>query len=156
MEKKNFLGFSEIKQWLRHRHPMILIDQVTNYVPGVSLEALSAISGSLDCINGHFPGCAVYPGTNLIQAFAQSGIILYQLSTSKLRDDEMTLIGAVQARFFGLVVPGDQVRYYLEVDKIIDNTFHFRGKAMVENKRVGAFRGNLVRIEATKLDTKLC
>jgi 3-hydroxyacyl-[acyl-carrier-protein] dehydratase len=138
------LGFSEIKGWLRHRHPMIYIDRIIDHEPGVFLKSVMSVSGALDCIAGHFPERAVFPGSHLMQAFAQSGIILYQMSTEKLRDDEITLIGSVKSRFTNIVVPGDRVVFDVRVDRLAGRFCFLSCVATVDDKRVAAFKGSLV------------
>jgi 3-hydroxyacyl-[acyl-carrier-protein] dehydratase len=142
---KKPIGFTDLKKWLRHRHPMILIDRITDHEPGEFLDGLVSVSGSLDSISGHFPERAIYPGSHLIQAFAQCGIILLQMGTSVLSEDELTLVGAVHARFFKVVVPGDQVVFHVTADRTANSLFYFSGTATVDNKRVAAFRANLIR-----------
>jgi 3-hydroxyacyl-[acyl-carrier-protein] dehydratase len=149
------LGFTEIKRWLRHRHPMIYIDRVLDYEPGRFLRSVTMVSGTMDAIAGHFPERAIFPGSHLMQAFAQSGIILYQLSTSPLEDDELTLIGSSQSRFMKIVVPGDQVIYDLRVDRLHAASFHFSCRATVEGTPVAAFRGSLVRTKVSELGRQL-
>ncbi|GAA2616669.1 hypothetical protein SMC26_09190 [Actinomadura fulvescens] len=149
------LGFTEIKGWLRHRHPMIYIDRVLDHRPGEYLRSMLAVSGTMDSIAGHFPERAIYPGSHLIQAFAQSGIILYQMSTSVLRDDELTLIGSVHCKFHKIVVVGDQVIFDVRCDRIIGNTFHFSCRATVEDKPAAAFRGSLIRVTVEQLGRQL-
>ncbi|MEU7836079.1 hypothetical protein [Nonomuraea sp. NPDC049129] len=149
------LGFTEIKQWLRHRHPMIYIDRVLDYAPGEYLRSMLSVSGSMDAIAGHFPERGIYPGSHLVQAIAQSGIILYQMSTSKLADDELTLIGSAHSRFHRIVVVGDQVIFDVRSDRIIGNTFHFSCRATVEGERVAAFRGSLIRVTVEQLGRRL-
>jgi len=149
------LGFTEIKSWLRHRHPMIYIDRVLDHRPGEYLRSLMSVSGTMDAIAGHFPERAVFPGSHLMQAFAQSGIILYQLSTSPLADDELTLIGSVQSRFTRVVVPGDQVIFDLRCDRLYQASFHFSCRATVDGARVAAFRGSLVRTKVDELGRQL-
>ncbi|MGW7595808.1 3-hydroxyacyl-ACP dehydratase FabZ family protein, partial [Streptomyces rubiginosohelvolus] len=80
---KRTMGFTELKSWLRHRHPMVYLDRILDYEPGVRLRSSLSVSGTMDVIAGHFPDRAVFPASHLTQAFAQSGIILYQLSTSR-------------------------------------------------------------------------
>lgn len=149
------LGFTELKQWLRHRHPMIYIDRILDYKPGEYLRSVTMVSGTMDAIAGHFPERAIFPGSHLMQAFAQSGIILYQLSTSPLEDDELTVIGSAQSRFMKIVVPGDQVIYDLRVDRLYGSSFHFSCRATVEGKPVAAFRGSLVRTKIEELGRQL-
>nr|WP_042197636.1 coronafacic acid dehydratase [Kibdelosporangium sp. MJ126-NF4] len=139
------MGFTEIKSWLRHRHPMLYLDRVLDYEPGVRLTAGLAVSAQMDAIAGHFPERAIFPASHLSQAFAQAGIILFQLSTSRLTDDELTLVGAMNSRFLKIVVPGDHVVLNVTVDRLVGDTFFFSGRATVEDRPVAAFRANLVR-----------
>ncbi len=149
------MGFSELKRWLRHRHPMILLDRVLDYEPGDSLTSLMCVSGQADAITGHFPERAIYPASHLIQAFAQSGIILYQLSTSPLAADELTLIGSVTARFSKIVVPGDQVVFHVRPDLISREIFGFSGRANVGDIAVARFKSTLVRVRSDELGDPL-
>jgi len=149
------LGFSDIKNWLRHRHPMIYIDRILDHEPGVYLRSLMCVSGTMDVIAGHFPQRAIFPGSHLLQAFAQSGIILYQLSTSPLEDDELTLIGSAQSRFMKVVVPGDRVVFDVRSDRLYGSSFHFSCRATVEGVPVAAFRGSLVRTKVAELGRPL-
>jgi 3-hydroxyacyl-[acyl-carrier-protein] dehydratase len=149
------LGFTELRKWLRHRHPMVLLDRVLDHEPGQFIQALLSVSGNLDCVAGHFPERAIYPGTNLIQAFTQCGIILFQMSTTPLSDDELTLVGSIETRFFKIVVPGDQVVFDVQANRIVDNVFYFAGKATVANERVAAFKANLVRLKVEEMGSPL-
>jgi 3-hydroxyacyl-[acyl-carrier-protein] dehydratase len=155
LQASRTLGFSEIKEWLRHRHPMIYIDRIIDHEPGVFLKSVLSVSGALDSIAGHFPDRAIFPGSHLIQAFAQSGIILYQLSTQRLADDEITLIGSVKSRFTKVVVPGDRVIFDLRVDRLYGNTFFFSSMATVDDRQVAAFKGTLIRTKISELGRQL-
>ena len=152
---KRTMGFTELKTWLRHRHPMVYLDRILDYEPGVHLQSLLSVSGTMDVIAGHFPERAVFPASHLTQAFAQSGIILYQLSTSRLTDDEITLIGSVKARFTRPVVPGDRVIFDVRSERLRGKTFSFSCNATVDDRLVGAFKGTLVRSQVADLGEQL-
>jgi 3-hydroxyacyl-[acyl-carrier-protein] dehydratase len=145
------LGFTELKTWLRHRHPMVMLDRVTDYEPGQFLQARLAVSGSLDFVAGHFPERAIFPGSHLIQALSQAAIILFQLSTSRLADDELTLISSVEARFFKVVVPGDCVDLRISVDRLVGDMLKVSARAEVEGVRVAAMRATLARTKVAAL-----
>ncbi|WP_113700935.1 3-hydroxyacyl-ACP dehydratase FabZ family protein [Nonomuraea lactucae] len=149
------MGFTEIKEWLRHRHPMLYLDRVLDYEPGACLTSSMFVSGNMDAVAGHFPERAIFPASHLTQAFAQSGIILYQLSTSRLTDDELTLIGSMKSRFTRIVVPGDQVIFEVRSDRIQDTTFFFSGRATVEGRPVAVLKGTLVRVKVADLGEQL-
>lgn len=152
---KNAIGFTDLKKWLRHRHPMILIDRILDHEPTKYIECLITISGSSDCIAGHFPERAIYPGSNLIQAFSQAGIILFQMGTSLLKDDELTVIGSLNTRFYKVIVPGDSVILRLDVDRVYKNTAFFTGKAFVEGAKVAAFQANIMRLNIADMGNML-
>jgi 3-hydroxyacyl-[acyl-carrier-protein] dehydratase len=145
------MGFTEIKSWLRHRHPMLYLDRVLDCEPGVRLVSRLAVSAQMDAIAGHFPERAIFPASHLSQAFAQSGIILFQVSTSRLAEDELTLVGAMNSRFFRIVAPGDTVTITVTADRLLGSTFFFSGRAVVDSTTVAAFRANLVRRKAADM-----
>src|SRR5207244_112622 len=111
--------------------------------------------GQIDAISGHFPDRAVYPASHLMQAIAQSAIILFQVSTSRLSDDEITLVGSVKARFTKIVVPGDIVIFNSKVDYLRDGFLKFSCSATVEKQSVGTLRGSLVRQKIADLKDQL-
>ncbi|WP_305787939.1 3-hydroxyacyl-ACP dehydratase FabZ family protein [Symbioplanes lichenis] len=149
------LGFSEIKGWLRHRHPMIYLDRVLDYAPGEFLTSTLSVSGTMDSLAGHFPDRAIFPASHLLQAFAQSGIILYQLTTSRLADDEITLLGSVHSRFLRIIVPGDQVIMTVRAGRIVGTTFYFSVQAVVDGRPVAKARATLNRTRVAALGPQL-
>lgn len=134
---------------------MVLLDRVLDHEPGEFIEAVLSVSGNLDCIAGHFPERAIYPGSHLIQAFAQCGIILHRVSTRPLEKDELTVILGASSRFFRVVVPGDRVVLRAAVERRMEDTFFFTGDARVDNTRVAAFRTSLTRVHEEKLESPL-
>lgn len=149
------MGFTELKGWLRHRHPMIYLDRILDYEPREYVTSLMAVSGQTDAISGHFPERAIFPASHMMQAIAQSAIILAQLSTSPLTDEEITLIGSVKARFTHVVVPGDQIIFTTRCESLRDNVLVFSCRATVSGKPVAMTRGTLVRTKITDLGEQL-
>ncbi|MEV6923830.1 hypothetical protein AB0M46_04855 [Dactylosporangium sp. NPDC051485] len=134
---------------------MIYLDRVLDYEPGEFLHSLLLVSGQTDAIAGHFPERAIFPASHLTQAFAQSGIVLFQLSTTALTEDELTLIGAIQSRFVKIVVPGDVVRFNVTAESLRHNLFTFSANVSVEGANVAHFRGTLVRMAIEDLGRQL-
>lgn len=145
------MGFSELKTWLRHRHPMIYLDRVLDHEPGVSLTSMLSVSGNMDSIAGHFPERAIFPASNLTQAMAQSAIILLQVSTTRLAEDEITLVGTMKARFTRIVVPGDQVVIATRSDEQNGATFTYTCRATVGSAPVSVCQLTLVRLNVEQL-----
>lgn len=149
------LGFTELKSWLRHRHPMVHLDRVLDYEPGRYLKSLMVVSGQMDAIAGHFPERAVCPAGHVTQAVSQSAIILLQLSTSRLADDEITLVGSIKARFIRVIVPGDQVVFTTVVERLHERDLSFSCRAQVDESAAAVVRGTLVRRRLDELGDHL-
>ncbi|MEM1358897.1 MAG: FabA/FabZ family ACP-dehydratase [Bacteroidota bacterium] len=65
-------AFPPVASMLPHREPMLLIDKITNYEPGVSLTAAKFVPEDLVFFKGHFPGYPMLPGICLIEMMFQS------------------------------------------------------------------------------------
>ena len=72
-EEKKSLNINEIMQILPHRHPFLLLDTVTDLVPGVSAVGHKAVTYTEPFFAGHFPQEPVMPGVLIIEALAQAG-----------------------------------------------------------------------------------
>ncbi|GAA1428048.1 3-hydroxyacyl-ACP dehydratase FabZ [Microlunatus lacustris] len=109
------LSVEQIARLLPHRHPFALLDRVTDVVPGESAEAIKNISISDGLLAGHFPGRAIYPGVLLVECVAQLAAVVYGTEAAQQADDPDVadrvgyLAEIKQAKFLGLVTPGDQL-----------------------------------------------
>lgn len=132
------LRINEIKEYLPHRYPFLLIDRVLEYVPGKSIVALKNITVNESFFQGHFPDFPVMPGVLTLEALAQAGGILYFLTT-KTKPSPGTryyFAGIDNAKFKGIVVPGDQLKLHVEIIKNKMDIWVFDAKALVDDKIV--------------------
>ncbi len=111
------LDFEEIKKLIPQRFPFIMIDRVLEIEPGKHAIAVKNISGNDMVFLGHFPEKAIMPGALIIEAMAQTAIILFATSGKNESVDKKPLyyFGSVKARFLHPAVPGDQLK--IRVDK---------------------------------------
>lgn len=65
-------AFPPVATMLPHREPMLLVDEITNYEPGVSLTATKYVAADLIFFKGHFPGYPMLPGICLIEMMFQT------------------------------------------------------------------------------------
>jgi 3-hydroxyacyl-[acyl-carrier-protein] dehydratase len=132
------LDFEEIKKLIPQRFPFILIDRVEELIPGKEITAVKNISGNDIFFLGHFPDKAIVPGVAIIEAMAQTSIILF--SSGKEKEDKVKnylyFLGSVKARFFHPVVPGDQLKIRVVNVKSLPNIAYVSGEAFVEDKKV--------------------
>ncbi len=102
----------EIREWLPHRYPFLLVDRVTEINLGESIVAYKNVSINEPFFEGHFPGNPVMPGVLITEAMAQAaGILGFKTMDKKPVDGSIYLfVGADKLRFKRPVVPGDQLR----------------------------------------------
>ena len=78
---------AEILKILPHRYPFLLVDRVTEMVPGERVKAYKNLTFNEPFFQGHFPGVPVMPGVLIIEALAQAGVLLVVQSTPEFKDN---------------------------------------------------------------------
>ena len=127
------MDIHEVRRYLPHRYPFMLIDRVLDYVPGEYLTAVKNITYNEPQFTGHFPERPIMPGVLLIEAMAQTAGILAQVSTGVRVDDRHLyyLVGVDNARFKRPVEPGDQLILTITIDRVRGGIWKFKGVATV-------------------------
>jgi 3-hydroxyacyl-[acyl-carrier-protein] dehydratase len=132
------LDFEEIKKIIPQRFPFIMIDRVLEIEPGKQATAVKNISGNDMVFLGHFPEKAIMPGALIIEAMAQTAIVLFATSGKTESGDKkpMYFFGSVKARFLNPAVPGDQLKIKVVNVKSLPNGAYVSGEAFVDNKKI--------------------
>jgi 3-hydroxyacyl-[acyl-carrier-protein] dehydratase len=101
----------EIRKYLPHRYPFLLVDRVVELIPGESIVAYKNLTVNEPFFNGHFPDQPVFPGVLLLEAMAQaSGILGFKTMNKTPADGSIYyFVGSDKLRFKRPCVPGDQV-----------------------------------------------
>jgi 3-hydroxyacyl-[acyl-carrier-protein] dehydratase len=99
----------EILKRVPHRWPFVLLDKITRYDGGDTLQALKNVTYNESFFPGHFPGTPTMPGVMILEAMAQASGMLAVLRTGTTADSGMIFYfaGVDNARFRAPVVPGD-------------------------------------------------
>ena len=120
MNKKSVMEIAEIKEYLPHRYPFLLVDRVLELEPNVRIVALKNVTINEPFFQGHFPHYPVMPGVLIVEAMAQAAALLSFKSLGTKRDDNVVvyLAGVDDARFKRPVVPGDML--ILEAEKLLE------------------------------------
>jgi len=132
------LDFEAIKTYLPQRFPFIMLDKVIELEPGKRAVGIKNISGNDIFFLGHFPDRAVMPGAAIIEAMAQTAIVLFASVQSEQQEGKkpVYLFGSVKARFLHTVVPGDQLQITVENTKSLPTGAYVTAVATVEGKKV--------------------
>ena len=101
----------EIRKYLPHRYPFLLVDRVVELTPGESIVAYKNLTVNEEFFQGHFPDQPVFPGVMLVEAMAQAAGILGFKTMDKTPADGSIyyFVGADKLRFKRPCVPGDRV-----------------------------------------------
>ncbi|MFT5033511.1 MAG: 3-hydroxyacyl-[acyl-carrier-protein] dehydratase, partial [Bacteroidia bacterium] len=112
------MDVNEIREYLPHRYPFLLVDRVTEIELGKSITAYKNITVNEAIFNGHFPDMPIFPGVLIIEAMAQAaGILGFKTMDKKPSDGSIYMFAGVDnVRFKRPVVPGDKL--VLKVDYV--------------------------------------
>lgn len=130
------LDIVEIKRYLPHRYPFLLLDRVTEFEPDVSIAGLKNVTVNEPFFNGHFPTMPVMPGVLIVEAMAQlSGILIFRTMGRYPKYDELFyLAGINNARFKRMVVPGDVLKLEVRLIRKGHGLWKFSGTASVDGE----------------------
>ena len=128
----------EIRRFLPHRYPFLLIDRVLECIPGESLTAIKNVSVNEPFFTGHFPETPIMPGVLIIEALAQAtGLLGFKTMSEEPSDDLLyMLVGVDNVRFKRQVVPGDQLMLKATVKRQSKVIWKFYVEASVDGNIV--------------------
>ena len=125
-------------EWIRsvlpHRYPMLLVDRVLEIEHQKRIVALKNVTINEPFFQGHFPQRPVMPGVLIVEGLAQAGGILLLEDPSRREGKLIYFMSIERARFRRPVVPGDQLRYEVEVMRHRANHAKLAGRALVDGQ----------------------
>ena len=132
------MNINEVKNFLPHRYPFLLIDKAVDIEIGKRLTAIKNVSFNEPHFTGHFPSQPIMPGVLIIEALAQAtGILAFKSEVGKPKEGQIyMLVGVDNARFKRMVEPGDQLKLEVEVLTVKRGIWKFKGIALVDDQIV--------------------
>ena len=131
------LDVTAIQALLPHRYPFLLVDRVVEFEANKRVLAYKNVSNNEPFFTGHFPGYPVMPGVLVIEALAQAGGLLTQLSNHTGTEGKLFyLVKVDNAKFSRMVVPGDRLELDVTLKRVIRNMAMYCGIARVDGEQV--------------------
>ncbi|HIB28157.1 MAG TPA: 3-hydroxyacyl-ACP dehydratase FabZ [Candidatus Thioglobus sp.] len=132
------MNIQDVKNYLPHRYPFLLIDRVLELEIGKSIVALKNVTFNEPQFTGHFPDQPIMPGVMIVEAMAQAtGILAFKSEVGKPIDGQIyMLVGIDKVRFKRIVEPGDQLLIEVEVMTVKRGIWKFKCKASVDGNIV--------------------
>ncbi len=130
------MDICEIKSYLPHRYPLLLVDRVLSYEEGKTITAIKNVTVNEEFFNGHFPHKPVMPGVLMIEAMAQTAALL-SFKTMGIKPDENSVVyfvGIDNARFKRPVEPGDQLVMNVEILRVSRGIWKYKALGSVDGK----------------------
>lgn len=126
----------KILKKLPHRYPFLLVDRVLSLVPGERITALKNVTINEPFFAGHFPGRPIMPGVLIVEAMVQAGGLLLIETLPEKDADRVCFSGVDQARFRKPVIPGDQLVFSVEIQRMRSRFIKMMGVAAVDGIKV--------------------
>jgi len=130
------MTIEEIKEYLPHRFPFLLIDRIAEFEKDKRVVALKSVTVNEPFFPGHFPHYHVMPGVLIVEAMAQAAAVLSLKSAGHKNDGKWVyyFVGIDGARFKRPVVPGEQLRIEVIAGRSARGMAKFTAKATVEGQ----------------------
>jgi len=130
----------EIQELLPHRYPFLLVDRVLELdIEAKRILAQKNVSINEPFFQGHFPGRPIMPGVLIIEALAQAGGVMTQLTLGRDAQSKLFYMVKVEnAGFNKQVVPGDVLLLDVQMKRLIRNMGWYYGEAKVNGEVVAS------------------
>lgn len=127
------LDVRAIQRLIPHRYPILLVDRIVELDPGRRAVGLKNVSANEWFFEGHFPGHPIMPGVLIVEALAQTGAVA-ALSAEQFKGKLGLFAGIDGVRFRRQVVPGDQLRLEVEMERLRRGTGRAAATATVDGE----------------------
>ncbi len=129
------MKIEEIMNILPHRYPFLMVDRITELIPGEKATGIKNVTINEPYFAGHFPEQPVMPGVLMIEAMAQVGACAL-LADDKFRGQLAYLAGVDRIRFKRMVGPGETLMISTELSNIKGTIGKGKGRVSVDGELV--------------------
>lgn len=132
------IDIGRILDVLPHRYPFLLVDRILEVEGDKRIVGLKNVTINEPFFQGHFPGHPIMPGVLIIEAMAQVGgmLLLAHFEGQNIEDKVVYFMSLDDVKFRRPVVPGDQIRFELEMIQFRGRTCRMKGEAFVDGQVV--------------------
>ncbi len=149
-KKKNedvVFDITAIQKILPHRYPFLLVDKIIEFDVGEKIVGLKNVTINEPFFEGHFPSHPVMPGVLIVEAMAQTGGIMLLNALDDPAQYVAYFASIDNVKFRKPVLPGDTLRFELEVISMKRGLAKMHGDAYVGSVKVceGDFLAKVIK-----------
>jgi UDP-3-O-[3-hydroxymyristoyl] N-acetylglucosamine deacetylase/3-hydroxyacyl-[acyl-carrier-protein] dehydratase len=132
------MDISRIMNYLPHRYPFLLVDRILEVEGNKRIVGIKNVTINEPFFQGHFPGHPIMPGVLIIEAMAQVGgmLLMSHFEGQKFEDKVVYFMSLDNVKFRRPVVPGDQIRFELDLVQFRGKTCKMKGAGYVDGQVV--------------------
>ncbi len=132
------LDVAKIMANLPHRYPFLLVDRILEIEGDKRIVGIKNVTINEPFFQGHFPGHPIMPGVLIIEAMAQVGgmLLMSRFEGQSVEDKVVYFMSLDNVKFRRPVVPGDQIRFELEMVAFRGRTCRMKGAGYVDGQVV--------------------
>lgn len=130
------MGIEEILGAIPHRYPMLLVDRIIEIEGRERIVGIKNVTFNEPFFQGHFPNHPIMPGVLIVEAMAQVGGMLLMGTVDDPESKVVYFMAIDNVKFRRPVVPGDQIRFELEMLQLRGRNCKMRGVGYVSGQAV--------------------
>jgi UDP-3-O-[3-hydroxymyristoyl] N-acetylglucosamine deacetylase/3-hydroxyacyl-[acyl-carrier-protein] dehydratase len=132
------MDISKIMSYLPHRYPFLLVDRIIEVEGKDRIVGIKNVTINEPFFQGHFPGHPIMPGVLIIEAMAQVGgmLLMSHFEGQNVDNKVVYFMSLDHVKFRRPVVPGDQIRFELEMIQFRGKTCRMKGAGYVDGQVV--------------------
>ncbi len=125
-----------------------MLDRITEFSRGYHASGIKNISLSEDILHDHFPTYPVFPGALVIEAMAQLGGFLFEMSVNRPEKIRRALLAQIErAKFHRMAEPGDQLLLQAQMAEQMDDAVKIDIRADLSKEKIAVAKLTFVLME---------
>ena len=132
------MDIAKIMDYLPHRYPFLLVDRIIEVEGQKRIVGIKNVTINEPFFQGHFPGHPIMPGVLIIEAMAQTGgmLLMSHFEGQDSANKVVYFMSLDHVKFRRPVVPGDQIRFELDMIQFRGKTCRMKGVGYVDGQVV--------------------
>mgnify|MGYP001562871117 FL=1 len=134
-DSKGMIDSEGIKKIIPYNDHFLFIDNVISLAPN-RIVAVKKITGKEDFLKGHFVGFPIMPGALTVEGMGQAATLLARSNIPNHHEKDVLAYKLKEVKFSAPILPGDEVRYDINLIAQDERGAILQGKAFVREDLV--------------------